>query len=140
MTDFAPPSSKADTENPKDRLGAQKASVSFVPQIAILQCARAMMWGGGRYGKHNWRAKKVIGSIYIDAGFRHRALWVEGQDYDPESGHHHLAHAMACDAILLDAIHTGNLIDDRPLVSPEQTLKVIDELTRVIRMTEGRQE
>lgn len=119
-------------DNPKDALGIQKASVSFIPQASILHCARAMMHGAAKYGKFNWRAKKVTGSIYVDAGFRHRALWLEGQELDEESGCHHLAHSMACDAILLDAIETGNLLDDRAIADEAQARVVLERLRAVI--------
>jgi hypothetical protein len=39
--------------------------------------------------------------------------WFEGQDTDEESGLPHLAHALACVAILIDATESGKLKDDR---------------------------
>jgi hypothetical protein len=40
--------------------------------------------------------------------------WFDGEEVASDSGVHHLGHAMACLAILLDAQETGNLVDDRP--------------------------
>lgn len=108
--------SKADTANPKDLVGNKKVSVTKLPSVAILHAARAMMDGAEKYGPYNWRAKKVIASIYVDAAIRHLLTWFEGQETAKDSGVHHLGHAIACEAILLDALETGNLVDDRPTV------------------------
>lgn len=108
------PKSKALGSNPKDLLGSKKPSLSKIPSIALLWESLAMMDGGGKYGPFNWRANKVIASIYIDACKRHLDAWFEGQMYAEDSGCHHLGHARACLGILLDAEATGNLIDDRP--------------------------
>jgi hypothetical protein len=50
------------------------------------------------------------------------AQWLDGQDDDSESGVSHLAHARACLGILLDAIATGHLVDDRPAPGVAQQL------------------
>lgn len=107
--------SKATTANPKDLVGATKVSISKVPVVAIVHAAHAMMQGAERYGAHNWRAKKVQAHIYYDAFNRHVMKWWEGQELEPDSGCHHLGHAIACLAILLDAQAIDGLIDDRPI-------------------------
>ena len=113
--------SKAETANPKDLLGAQKVSLTKLPAIAVAHAAHAMMNGASKYGPYNWRAKKVIASIYIDAAKRHLDQWFEGEEVASDSGVHHLGHGMACLAILLDALTTGNLIDDRPINEDNRT-------------------
>ena len=40
--------------------------------------------------------------------------WWEGEDEDPDSGVHHLAHAMTGLAVLRDSQLQGNCKDDRP--------------------------
>jgi hypothetical protein len=107
--------SKANTTNPKDLVGNAKVSYSKVPAIAVAHCAMAMMDGAAKYGPFNWRDKEVIASIYIDAAKRHLDCWFEGQKAASDSKVHHLGHAMACCAILLDAEAKGKLVDDRPL-------------------------
>jgi hypothetical protein len=108
--------SKADTPNPKDLLGAKKPSMTKLPAIAVAHANHAMMNGAEKYGAFNWRSKKVIASIYIDAAIRHLFAYFEGEQIADDSGVHHLGHAIASIAILLDAESTGNLIDDRPIV------------------------
>jgi hypothetical protein len=107
--------SKAETTNPKDILGLQKVNLSVVPAVAQLHCAHAMMNGAEKYGPYNWRSKAVRASIYHAACKRHLDAWFDSQEeVASDSGVHHLGHAMACLAILLDAMETGNLVDDRP--------------------------
>lgn len=52
---------------------------------------------------------------------------MDGEDYALDSGCHHAAHAAACMGIVLDALATGNLIDDRPTRGAASAL--IDQLT-----------
>lgn len=111
-----PPVSKADSTNPKDIVGSTKVSISKFPAVAIVHGAHAMMDGADKYGAFNWRAKQVQADIYVDAALRHLTAWFEGEEVAKDSGVHHLGHAIACCAILLDAQETGNLIDNRPVV------------------------
>lgn len=108
--------SKADTVNPKDLLGQKKISLTKLSAIATLHGAHAMMDGARKYGPYNWRDKKVIASIYIDAAKRHLDAWFEGEELAEDSMVHHLGHALACCSILLDAQEMNCLVDDRPIV------------------------
>jgi len=103
-----------DDENPKDRVGAGKPPLHLIPPAAEILEAVVMGLGAKKYGPFNWRTSKVRGTVYIAAAKRHLAQWLDGQDDDPESGVSHLAHARACLGILLDALATGHLVDDRP--------------------------
>lgn len=109
------PRSKATTSNPKDLFGEKKVSFTKTPGVAIAHCSHALMDGAEKYGPYNWRDKAVVAHIYVDAAMRHFEAWFEGQEVAEDSGVHHLGHAMACCAILLDAQETGNLVDDRPI-------------------------
>ncbi len=100
--------------NPKDNIGSTKVSITKLPMVAIAHGAMAMMDGGAKYGPFNWRGNAVVASIYVDALIRHTAAWFDGEELAPDSSVHHLGHAIANAAILLDAMETGNLIDDRP--------------------------
>jgi hypothetical protein len=115
--------SKATTSNPKDLLGSKKVSISKFPVSALIHGAHAMMNGASRYGPFNWRAKDVIASIYVDAAFRHLAAWFEREETAEDSGVHHLGHALASIAIILDAQENGNLIDDRPSGKSQEVIK-----------------
>lgn len=103
-----------DPANPKDLLGAKKVSLSKIPPVALALCAAAMMDGARKYTAFNWREKPVQAGIYIDAALRHLLAWFDREEEAYDSGVHHLGHAMACCAILMDAQASGCLVDDRP--------------------------
>lgn len=100
--------------NPKDLLGVKKVSLSKVPASAQIYMALAMQDGAAKYGPYNWRENKVVASIYIDAAKRHLLAWFDGEECAADSGFPHLAHALASLGIIVDALETGNLVDDRP--------------------------
>lgn len=117
--------------NPKDAIGLTKVSVTKVPFVALLHAAHAMMNGADKYGSYNFRETKVQASIYIDACLRHVAAWFNREERAEDSGVHHLGHAMACLAILLDSQAEGNLIDDRPS-GGIGTIKALTEINAAI--------
>lgn len=100
-------------ENPKHAIGASKAPLGLVPKTAIAELSRVMELGAKKYGAYNWRENSVSVQVYIDAARRHLDLVECGEDLDDESRASHYAHVMACMSIVLDAIHTGTLVDDR---------------------------
>lgn len=129
--------SQMDDTNPKDLIGAKKVSLSKLPAVAIVHAAHAMMNGAEKFGSYNWREKKVQAEIYIDAALRHITAWNEREECASDSGVHHLGHAMACLAILLDAQETGNLVDNRPLASDAYP-KALARLNEAIAMKAAR--
>lgn len=120
--------SKANTVNPKDLVGSTKVSLTKVPPVAVIQAAMALMDGAEKYTPYSWRKDKILASIYIDAALRHLYCWFEGQENATDSQVHHLGHAIGCCAILLDAMTTGNLVDDRPVQGDGNWLET--ELTK----------
>ncbi len=99
--------------NPKDAIGTTKLPFHLWPETATALGALGLLDGALKYGRSNWRAAGVRASIYYDASRRHINKWFEGEDLDPDSGLPHLAHALACLAILVDAEAAGMLTDDR---------------------------
>ncbi len=100
--------------NPKTRFGAAKVPLHLVPPSAKHYLAMAMADGARKYGPYNWRDKTISVSVYKAAAERHMDAFWDGEDCAPDSGVHHIAHAMACMALLLDAMTVGKLNDDRP--------------------------
>ena len=115
------------TDNPKDIFGDKKPPVWLVPASATLFEAEVFRLGAAKYGPYNWREKKVRATVYIAAALRHIFSALDGEDIDPESGQPHMAHARACMGIYLDALATGNLVDDRP--TKGAAAQLIAELT-----------
>lgn len=107
--------------NPKTAMGAKKPDLSVVPPSAELHMALAMMNGAKKYGPFNWRESPISARPYIAAARRHLLAYLDGEDFSADTEEeglpvHHLAHVMACCAILLDATEIGTLNDDRPAI------------------------
>lgn len=99
--------------NPKDLIGSDKIPLHLFPETATIYGAMAFLDGALKYGRANWRVAGVRASIYYDAAKRHLSKWFEGEIIDEDSGLPHLAHAIACIAILIDATEANKLKDDR---------------------------
>lgn len=104
--------------NPKDLLGIKKPRLSLVPPAGFVYAALAMANGADKYGPYNWREKKVQAMIYLEAAQRHILSYQDGEECAKDSGVPHLGHAIACLLILIDALETGNLVDNRPKAGP----------------------
>lgn len=114
--------------NPKDAVGSDKIPVHLWPESATIMGTLGLLDGMLKYGRNNWRAAGVRATIYIDALRRHTAAYAEGEDFDSDSGVPHLAHMLACLAILVDAEAVGKLNDDRSYRG-EGYRKLVEELT-----------
>ena len=101
-------------DNPKTAVGAKKAPLHLVPPSAIHYLAMAFKDGARKYGPYNWRDQKVSSSVYVGAAMRHIGAWWDGENLSQDALVEHLAHVMACCAIILDAASVGMLNDDRP--------------------------
>jgi hypothetical protein len=123
------------SSNPKDVLAAseQRVLLHLIPSPALAHTAQALMDGARKYGPYNWREEGVSAVTYISATMRHLRDWLDGEELAEDSKVHHLGHAMACLAIILDGIEVGNLVDDRPLSAPTAA---IHERMKVTNATE----
>lgn len=115
-------------ENPKTRFGMAKPPIGLIPGVALVHMADGFRDGCEKYGPANWRDKAVPTSIYTSACMRHLLAWIDGEETAPDSGVHHLGHAMSCLAIILDAQAQGTLNDDRPTAG--RTSQLIAQKTR----------
>ena len=118
--------------NPKDVVGTKKAPMSTVPAPVMLEVGLAMLEGARKYGRHNYRAVGVRGSVYYDAALRHLMAWWEGEDIDPGSGLSHIAKATACLMVLRDSMIRENWVDDRPPISPKDWLQELNKKAEAI--------
>jgi hypothetical protein len=115
MTDKRQISAMTDSKptNPKDIIGSTKLPLHLWPTTATAMGCIGLLEGATKYGRQNWRAAGVRASIYVDACKRHLDAWFEGEEVAPDSGVPHLANALACLAIIVDAQAAGKLTDDR---------------------------
>lgn len=113
--------------NPKDAVGSDKIPLHLWPSTATVLGSMALLDGGLKYGRSNYRAVGVRASIYIDAATRHLIRYAAGESVDPDSGLPHLAHVLATVAILVDAEAAGKLNDDREIAGG--LINLITEMT-----------
>lgn len=122
-----PPPYTLDQANPKDLIGAKKLSMGALPDVAVAHANHAMMNGAAKYGPYNWREKKVRATIYVEACRRHLAAWLDREEEADDSHVHHLGHAIASLAIILDAQENECMIDDRP-IKPGAFVRVLNRI------------
>lgn len=109
-------------------VGSDKIPMHLWPEVATVLGSLGLLDGMLKYGRSNWRYAGVRASIYYDAAKRHLNAWFEGEEADPDSGLPHLAHVLACCAILVDAEAAGKLNDDRMVEGGYR--KFIDGMTK----------
>jgi hypothetical protein len=102
-------------DNPKKAYGDAKPCLHYLPMNALLDfVAPVGKLGADKYGYKNWRKQPVDAATYYDAALRHMIAWMENmEDADPESGVHHLGHAICDLLIILDGLQRGQLADNR---------------------------
>jgi hypothetical protein len=111
-------------DNPKDAIGDTKLPLHFVSPLVKAYIAISHFLGNVKYGAWNYRAGGARASIYYAAANRHLDAWWEGQEDDATDGTPHLANALACINILIEAKHSARLVDDRPPSRHEELAKV----------------
>lgn len=74
--------------------GSKPEQMSMLPVPALEEVARVYAWAvsTGKYDRHNWR-RGYDWSLSYDALQRHVMAFWKGQEFDPDSGLQHLAHA-----------------------------------------------
>lgn len=116
MSESVPAEGNLDTDERGTcaRFNSGKVRLTLVPLHLLAGAARVLIWGTRKYAPWNW-AKGGAWSTPMDCLLRHLIKWwFFGEDYDADSGLHHLDHAM-CNLLFLihyrDTYHEG---DDRP--------------------------
>jgi hypothetical protein len=71
------------------------------PRI-VQEYVRVLTFGAKKYAPGNWRLVDEAKARYFAATLRHVWAWWRGERNDPESGLHHLAHAICCLAFLAE--------------------------------------
>ena len=89
-----------------------KPSLALIPSEALLEIAKVLDFGAGKYTADNWRRGFKYRRV-ISAAMRHILAWNSGEDVDAETGLSHLAHAACCLSFLITFEKTGTGVDDR---------------------------
>jgi len=117
--------------NPKDTLAMNKLPIHLVPPSAIHYASLGLLEGALKYGRNNWRETGVSAVVYYDALMRHMHQWLEQDNLSADAENIHLANAIACLCILIDATEQDVLIDDRNIIandfSPSESIERLTE-------------
>lgn len=93
-----------------------KSRVDLIPPEAIEALGHLYRVGAAKYAARGWEAGMDWGRC-LGAMLRHTYKWMKGEDYDPETGAHHMI-AVAWNAFALYTYHVRKLgKDDRSSVS-----------------------
>lgn len=76
------------------KFDAGKARYDLMPFAALDEVASVLSHGAEKYGEDNWRNVPNANSRYIAAALRHISAYQQGNEFDKETGRHHLAHAV----------------------------------------------
>ena len=72
-----------------------KPKFSLMKPDALMEMVAVLTYGAKKYSPDNWKHLENAKQRYFDAANRHLWQWYGGEERDPESGLHHLAHAMS---------------------------------------------
>lgn len=72
-----------------------KPKFSLMKPDALMEMVAVLTYGAKKYSPDNWKHLENARQRYFDAANRHLWQWYGGEERDPESGLHHLAHAMS---------------------------------------------
>jgi hypothetical protein len=78
-----------------------KLQYSLIPPVALRSLAEVLTFGAKKYAPNSWQTVPDAERRYLDALYRHLEAYRSGEYIDPESGLHHLKHAITNIAFLL---------------------------------------
>jgi len=84
------------------KFDGNKLEYGLIPPLAQQEMVRVLTFGAQKYERDNWKRVPDSKRRYFDALERHLWAWKMGETLDPESGIHHLAHAMCCLSFLYE--------------------------------------
>ena len=79
--------------------------------LATEEVIGVLSFGAKKYADDNWREVDDAHKRYYAASRRHLAAYKKGEAIDPESGYHHIAHAICCLNFMLE-VELENMNDE----------------------------
>jgi len=93
------------------KLDQGKLRWDLVQPLVLEEYVKVLTFGAKKYAPNNWRKVDDQKSRYFAALMRHIWAWWRGEQRDPETGFHHLAHAMCCVAFLAEPELESSVVD-----------------------------
>jgi hypothetical protein len=101
-----------------ERYNAGKPRLSFFIRSFrwVNHCiARVKEFGAVKYAEDNWRQGGKPDSEYWDSFFRHMDYYFSGEEYDQDSGCHHIGHMVWNLSVLMELNHSTLPVIDKEL-------------------------
>lgn len=93
-----------------------KSRMDLIPAVPLMQVGAVFGYGAQKYSDNNYLAGDMsYGRVYA-AAQRHLNAWWGGEEFDPESGFDHLAHATTCLLMLMQMRHLQAGVNDREVI------------------------
>lgn len=90
-----------------------KLPLAWLPWAALEAVSRVQAYGHRKYQDFNNYRKGMEVTRNSSCALRHITEYLKGNTVDPESGEHHLAHAICRLAFIIQNEEEGTAIDDR---------------------------
>ena len=87
-------------ESPGRKYDFGKLEYGLIPPLELREMVAVLTKGAQKYERDNWQLVPDSKRRYFDALQRHLWDWKAGEQNDPETGLHHLAHAL-CNLMFL---------------------------------------
>jgi hypothetical protein len=94
------------------KFDAGKPDYSLMPPLAEEAVVKVLTFGAQKYGRENWKLVENARDRYEAAAKRHIAQTKMGENIDPESDLHHLAHAI-CSLLFILELELENAQKER---------------------------
>ena len=89
-----------------------KTQFGLIPPFALQEFADVLTYGATKYEPDNWKHVPDARRRYFNAAMRHMWAWKRLEKTDPETGLHHMAHAMCCLSFIIDIEMDPSIIND----------------------------
>lgn len=108
------PSNEVRTTNEKTggQKGTKPETYAYIPTGPLAAVARVYGYGAKKYAPRNWE-QGYDWSLSYSAAQRHMNQFWGGEDFDPETGEPHLAHAVFHMLAMIEWMTTHPELDDR---------------------------
>lgn len=109
-----------------------KPKLSLFPKNALWLASEVLTEGEAKHPKFGWKNGSHTVTELLDKVLRHTTNFLDGQDFDEESGKLNLSHALADLALAVDVYTTRKDLDDRHKSENKGTAftKVLNELEK----------
>lgn len=85
-----------------------KPDYSLLSFHALDEVVKTLTYGAKKYSRDNWKKVPNFRRRYLAASLRHIAAYARGELRDPETGLHHLSHAVVSLMYIIEDLLVGD--------------------------------